>query len=209
MRSILLLSAVIFCVAAVSRAADETKSTQQADAKTNLTAPKSPNAQTQANADTQKPRIVFDGETFIFAWDGASETVKIKEFLPAGQTFDRWTRLVAINEYPNIDDPREFAQVMLNTLKQHNPKAGAQLQANDKTGEVVLDFVTWPEDKSYVEFDAFKFHRMEGGGIIGEQFAQRAYSAEDQIKLLDNLAELKKRVLPELAERGLPLSDTQ
>ncbi len=209
MRSILLLSAAIFCVAIVSRAADETKPTKKAAAKTILTAPKASHEQTAANADAKKPRIVFDGETFIFAWDGASETVKIKEFLPAGQNFDRWTKLVAINEYPNIDDPREFAQVMLNTLKQQNPKAGAQLQANDKTGEAVLDFVTWPEDKSYVEFDAFKFHRMEGGGIVGEQFAQRAYTAEDQLKLLDNLAQLKKRVLPELAEHGLPVSDTQ
>ena len=209
MRSLLLLSAAIFCMATIVRAADEAKpSNQAANSKTQTAAPKISDKQTPS-PDAEKPRIVFDGETFIFAWEGASPTVKIKEFLPAGQNFDNWTRLVAINEYPNVDDPREFAQVMLDSLKQQNPKAGTQLQANDKTGEVVLDFVTWPEDKSYVEFDVFKFHRLDGGGIVGEQFAQRTYTAEEQKTLHDGLAKLKQRVLPQMAEHGLPLSDTQ
>ena len=74
---------------------------------------------------------------------------------------------------------------------------------------MVLDFVTWPEDKSFLEFDVFKFHKLPDGGVLGEQFAQCAYTAQDQITLLDGLETLKKRVLPLMAEQGLQPSSQQ
>lgn len=210
MRTFLLLSAAILCTATIARAGHEAISDNESGSPSSAsTAPSAADTNNNDVPSPNLPPIVFDGETFLFAWEGASPTAKIKEFVPAGQHLDNWTRFVAINEYPNAQDPRIFAQGIVDQLKKQNPTAGSQLQENSKTGEVMLDFVTWPENKSYVEFDVFKFHKLPGGGIVGEQFAQRAYAVDEQKALLDGLEALKKRVLPMMAENGFQAAAPQ
>jgi hypothetical protein len=222
MRTFSLVLAALFCAAMACRADDTAAATQPApaptnDAAANDTAAPPSNTVTSETSGTpsdgdstaNKQHINFDGEKFLFAWEGASKTAKIKEFLPAGQNLDTWTRFVAINEYPHVNDPRDFAHNIVHALRKANPKTPAQMQENSKTGEIVLDFVTWPEDLSFVEFNVFKFHKVPGGGIVGEQYAQRAYTADDQKLPLDRLETLKKHVVPLMAEHGLQVSTEQ
>jgi hypothetical protein len=39
---------------------------------------------------------------------------------------------------------------------------------NPKTGDVMVDFVTWVPDNSFAEFNVFKYSKRQGGG--GEPF---------------------------------------
>ena len=71
----------------LSRADDQTISNREtATAKSDSAAPKVARPAGEEYHTTNDPSIMFDGETFLFAWEGASSTSKIKEFVPAGQT---------------------------------------------------------------------------------------------------------------------------
>jgi len=181
MRLLTGLAAVLFCVAGTIHAED--------------TAPG------DAASDSAKATVEFNGETLTLAWedkDVFGDT--IKEFIPADQTLDNWTRLAAAFEYPKIDDPREFAEGMVEQLTKDNPKTEYELLVNSESGEVILDFVAYPEDGSYAEFDVFQYRKKDGGGLVAYQYALRAYgdAKEQFVTALD--AEHRAKLIVALVE---------
>src|SRR5580698_3037949 len=64
----------------------------------------------QANAAETKNTVEFDGKTLVLAYEADSEGDSIKEFIPADETLDSWTRLAAVREHSDLDDPQEFAE---------------------------------------------------------------------------------------------------
>ena len=40
---------------------------------------------------------------------------------------------------------------------------------------MIVDFVTWPADPAFVEFNIFKYTRKPGGGLVAQQYALRDY----------------------------------
>jgi len=120
-------------------------------------------------------RVQFDGETLGLAFEGEDPGATIKEYLPAGEKLDRWTRLAAIRKFSNLDDPVAYATATIKELKQSYPQSPSAVIENPKTGAVVLDFVVWPEDASFVEFNVFRYEKRRGGGLISQQYAMRAY----------------------------------
>jgi hypothetical protein len=75
---------------------------------------------------------------------------------------------------------------------------------NPKTGEVVVDFVTWPADESFVEFNVFKYGRREGGGLVAQQYALRDY--KDPRGFMKGLKPVRTRLVSLMMEGGLRVS---
>jgi hypothetical protein len=145
--------------------------------------------------------VQFDGETLTLAYEGEQSGDTIKEFLPAGQKLDSWTKLAAIREYAGLDDPLALAAQTVKQLKKDYPLSPSSIIQNPKTGEVIVDFVVWPEDASFVEFNIFKYQKRPDGGLITQQYALRAY--RDQEGFLKGLRPVRERLVELMAEKGL------
>jgi hypothetical protein len=156
-----------------------------------------------AHADGQAPpkRLVFDGQTLVFAWQGGAPGETAREYIPPGEKLESWTKLASIREYPKLDDPRAVAANLVRALKQQNPAAQSATIENPATGEVIVDFVTWPADRAFVELNIFKYARRPGGGLLAQQYALREY--QDTTGFLQRLRPVRERLVGLMAREGL------
>jgi hypothetical protein len=158
-------------------------------------------------AEESNPRgttetVQIDGQTLLLAFEGKDPGATIKEYLPAGENLDSWTQLAAVREFDNIDDPAAYAAATIKQLEKDYPEAPSGLIENPKTGTVVFDFVVWPQDGSFVEFNVFRYEKREGGGLVSQQYALRAYK-NDAEKFLAGLRPIRERILEQMATSGL------
>lgn len=145
--------------------------------------------------------VVFDGKKFIQAFHKSDDTQSITEFLPEGQDLKSWTQLASIRTFPKLTEPRTAAAGLLRAVRENNPNAKSIMAENPKNGDVIIDFVTWPRDQSFVEFNIFRYTK-KGGGLLMEQYAQRAYG-NDARDLLIKLKSERQRLVDLMAKRGL------
>ena len=89
-------------------------------------------------------------------------------------------------------------------LKKQNPLASSSLIQNPKTGEVIADFITWPPDQAFVEFNIFKYSRKPGGGLIAQQYALREY--RDTTTFLKEFKPVRARLVDLMAKGGLQVA---
>jgi hypothetical protein len=151
----------------------------------------------------KKESVAFDGTTLLLASTNENPGERVREFIPEGQKLDSWTKLASIREYPKLDDPRAVAENVLRALKQQNPAAQGAIIQNPKTGEVIVDFVTWPADNAFVEFNVFKYSQKPGGGLVAQQFALREY--KDTSAFLKGLKPMRTRLIELMAKGGLEI----
>ncbi len=144
----------------------------------------------------------FDGQVLVLAFEGNDSGATIKEFIPAGETLDSWTKLAAIRQFDHLDDPVAYGVATVEELKQKHPQSPSSLNKNPKTGGVILDFVVWPEDASFVEFNVFLYDNRPGGGLVSQQYALRAYGADAEL-FLKNLRPVRERLVKRMAKGGL------
>lgn len=154
---------------------------------------------------TPTEQITFDGQKLKLAFDADAQGDTIKEYIPDGEKLDKWTKLASIREYPKLNDAHELAAAVVHEVEGKNLKADAHLKQNEETGETVIDFIVWPEDKSFAEFNVFKFHKNEDGGITSEQYAVREYKEPE--KFVEELAPLRERLIEQMTADGLQKSD--
>jgi hypothetical protein len=90
---------------------------------------------------TEQETVRFDNETFILAYRNEDSGKTIREFLPARQKLESWTKLAAIHEFLELNDADEYALQLERTAKEQYPKSPTAVQKNEKTGQVLVDFV--------------------------------------------------------------------
>ncbi|HEY4313259.1 MAG TPA: hypothetical protein VGN12_27660 [Pirellulales bacterium] len=131
--------------------------------------------------------VTIDGREFKPAFVEAVAGASLMEFVPTGETLENWTRLAAIREYAELDNPLEVVQEIVKKLDKCDPPANAEVMQNPKNGAVVLSFTVWSEDKSFAEYNVFEYCRRPEGGLVSYQYAIRAYGdeAEPFAKSLD------------------------
>jgi hypothetical protein len=145
--------------------------------------------------------ITFDGTRLVHAAEGTTPVERWREFVPQGEKVDRWTKLASIREYPTHDDPKALAGELVRTLKKRYPDAPSSILENKSTGEVIVDFIAWPADRAFTEFNVFRYGRRDGGGVVAQQYALRAYG--DATVFLQGLKGQRKRVVDAMAKDGL------
>lgn len=119
---------------------------------------------------------IVDGELFEKIFMGQNlPSNKLIEYVRDGETFEKWTKLVgyAYKKVLGLDNsPPKFAAALGQAVKATNPGAQFQIVENPTTGEVLIDFLTWPKDGSYMEFNVFKIKKADDGlGIYTLQLA--------------------------------------
>jgi hypothetical protein len=141
-------------------------------------------------------RIRFQNENFIFAWE--KKDGMVHEFFRSSETANNWTKLIAIHFFPSQSDPKSAVVNLATVLKRQNPNARFQIIENPATGNVIIDFITWPPDSSCVEFNVFKYKpNPNGKGLVAFQFAMR--DTEYPRILFRKLKNIRPQIIKEMA----------
>lgn len=145
--------------------------------------------------------LTFDGTRLVEAADGTTRVERWREFVPAGETLERWTKLASVREYPTHTDVKALAGELVRALKRRYPEAPSSILENPTTGEVIVDFIVWPPDRAFTEFDLFRYGKRDGGGVVAQQYALRVYG--DATAFLRALKAERARLLDLMAKEGL------
>ena len=159
---------------------------------------------TEQSQPSANQTIKFDGNVLELASQEESPGQSLKEFIPAGETLDTWTKLAAIREYKDFDDPKLMVGSLVKQLNKQYPDSPSSIIENPTTGEVIVDFVVWPPDASFVEFNVFKYSKNPEGGLVSQQYALREY--KDAEGFLKGLRPVRERLV-ELMTDGLQPGD--
>jgi hypothetical protein len=126
----------------------------------------------------QSGTITFDGEEYLKKFVGMPPgRDKLVEYVRKSESFEKWTRLIGFRyqQLAVIDnDPVKVAQAMARTIKAANPQAQSKIIVSEDKAEAIIDFLTWPPDRSFMEFDIFRYARSrDGKAVVSIQFAHR------------------------------------
>ncbi len=120
----------------------------------------------------------FDGEVYELQHAVLpAKGDRLQEFIRPGESLQSWTRLIGLRlQHVPGADPLALAVALHRTVLQNNPQAQAVVATNEARTEGVTDFLTWPADGSYLEFNIFRYARPAGAtGILSFQVAHRFY----------------------------------
>jgi len=153
------------------------------------------------------PKIVnICGITFHRAFEESKNGVFLIEYVPENETVENWTYLFAIRKeqfpYSPIIRVKGFAE----HLKRKNPDWGMRVLNNEATGDAMIDFLIWPEDNSYVEFNVWKFMQAEDRRLISYQFARSVSSGNPLFEqFIKDFKEYETEIAEAMGNFELPL----
>lgn len=128
--------------------------------------------------DAQETVFIFDGDSFSKKFVGSPPNGdKLLEFVRESESFESWTKLIGFRyqQLPKLEnDPEKAARALAQVVKTTNPQAQVQVMANKQTHEALVNFVTWPPDAKYMEFNVFRYVQSEDGkALVSLQLAYR------------------------------------
>lgn len=126
------------------------------------------------------PTVEFGDERYTLAYEDQATLPDgqpgngIAEFTRAGETVNDWSKLFAFHAYPEMgDDPLAAVQAVGKAVKETNKDANYAIVVDDRTGEAIIDFLTWAPESDVMEFNVFKYARAaDGRGLVAMQYAQ-------------------------------------
>jgi hypothetical protein len=145
--------------------------------------------------------VEFDGHTLVLAWQNTTDVEQVKEYIPLGQKLNHWTMLASIRQFPALADVKQVVGAMVNQLKKQYPQSPMAILEQPESGDVIIDFVVWPPDASFVEFNVFRYQKNPQGGLVAEQYALREYQNPEAF--LKGLRPLRERLVNLMASEGL------
>jgi hypothetical protein len=159
-----------------------------------------------ARADT--PAVVFGDDRFTLAFEDQATLPDgeagdgIAEFTLAGETVDDWSKLFAFHAYPEMgDDPLAAVETVGKVVKETNKDANYAIVTNDKTGEAIIDFLTWTPESDVMEFNVFKYARSaDRRGLVAMQYAQHIKLGEIDV---EGMRALRQRTVDEMATEDI------
>ena len=140
--------------------------------------------------------VTFDAQTLHLCWQGDIPGGTAREFVPAGERPEAWTRLASIRTYAGAQDPKALAVSLVTGVKAESPQAPCSIRQDATTGDVLVDYVFWPADNSSVEFNVFRFAKADGG-VVAHQYAIREH--RDPKGFIEELRPVRERLLGAMA----------
>ena len=152
----------------------------------------------------ETPMIDFSGQKYHLDYQDRARLPHggfgdgVAEFTLPGETVNDWTKLFAFHSYPEAGDNPGLAAATLGKLvKEVNKDANFAITEDPKTGEAIVDFLTWAPESDVMEFNVFKYARAaDGPGLVALQYAQRFKA--DNLDVVDFRA-LRQHSVEEMA----------
>jgi hypothetical protein len=162
-----------------------------------------------ASAHAEPLTAVFGGETYTLAFEhtveqpAANAGEGLAEFTLKGETVEDWSKLFAYHAYPQIgDDPVAAVKTLGKVIKETNKDANFAIIEDPKTGEAIIDFLTWvPGGEGPMEFNVFKYAKAKDGpGLVAIQFAQHV--TPDEVGV-EGMRELREKSVQYMADTDI------
>lgn len=159
--------------------------------------------------------IEFNGESYRLSWSSHPTPSYYKqEYLPPGQTSERFQRMVLIETSVRGVDVNGAVAAQVNRLnkrKSTDPTVNFAAFKNPKNGETILDFILSAKDakgEDVVEWNAYRYAawRGKGGesGVLLVGISRRAYG-DDATDFLRELKSVRPAEIKALASYPLPI----
>jgi hypothetical protein len=159
--------------------------------------------------------IEFNGESYRLSWSSHPTPDYYKqEYLPPGQTSERFQRMVLIEATVRGVDVSDAVAAQVNRLnkrKSTDPTVNFAAFKNPKNGEIVLDFILSakdPKGEDVVEWNAYRYvkRRGKGGesGVLLFGISRRAYG-DNTTDFLRGLKSVRPAEIKALASYPLPV----
>ena len=151
--------------------------------------------------------IKMEGKTLPQEFVGEmSRTQRLKEYIPANETFERWTRLMGLRlqNSPQINnDPMQMAQNMATLAQQRYPDMPKSNIVRQKDSVIVQFYAYQTGKNGILETNVFRYWQGKEG-LYSLQFARRAplssmneasakNLANQSIALIKKIANVDKR----------------
>ena len=158
--------------------------------------------------------IEFNGESYRLSWSSHPKPDYYKqEYLPSGQTSERFQRMVlieAIVRGVDINDAVAAKVSMLNKRKSTDPTVNFAVVKNPKNNEIILDSILNAEDPKgddIVEWNAYRYAALKGkggaSGVLLFGISRRGYG-DDATDFLRRLKAARPGEINALAAYPLP-----
>ena len=83
----------------------------------------------------------------------------VAEFIPKGETLEKWTHLASIRRFPEQDDPQALAKTTVEGVAEQYPGAPTNIQNDPQGSDAVIEFIVSPPDDSFAEYNLFATRR--------------------------------------------------
>jgi hypothetical protein len=130
---------------------------------------------------TKQEFVEFDGNRLPFAYEGQVPGTKFRQYVPAGEGLKNWTKMARIEHYSNVNDPRVLAKDLARLTRKMNPDAPLEARYNNEKRIAMVDFITWPPNSAYVEFNVFRIEQEGKDGLVSYNYAVREYQDPSSI----------------------------
>ena len=163
---------------------------------------------TVALARAETPTVEFGGERFTLNFEDqatledGSRGEGLAEFTLPGETVEDWSKLFAYHAYPEMgDDPVAAVKMVGKVVKETNKDANFAIVENEKTGEAIIDFLTWTPESDVMEFNVFKYARAaDGKGLVAMQYAQHIKLGDIDV---EGMRALRARTVDDMAVENI------
>ncbi|MGQ4274428.1 hypothetical protein [Terrihabitans sp. B22-R8] len=150
--------------------------------------------------------VSFDSKAYALAWSAQPSPAYFKqEYVPAGQSVKTYTDMFLIEAVAQKIRPVDAASSQIATLngrKGSDPVVNYDVVRNDRTGEVLLDFVIsdLKANPVIVEWNAYRYVPLKGrDGVALYAISRRAYGEADAKTLLQGLQTWRSKTINALA----------
>jgi len=159
--------------------------------------------------------IEFNGESYRLSWSSHPKPYYYKqEYLPPGQTSERFQRMVLIEatvQGLDINDAVAAKVSMLNKRRSTDPTVNFATFKNPKNDEIILDFILSAQDpkgEDVVEWNAYRYATLKGkggaSGVLLFGISRRGYG-DDATNFLRRLKSARPAEINALAAQPLPV----
>lgn len=159
--------------------------------------------------------LAFQDENYFLAWSSeASESYLKQEYVPEGQTVERFEDMILVEAVSGSISPMDAAAAqiqMLDGRKGSDPVVNYAVVQNEATGEVLLDFVIsdLSADPVVVEWSAYRYHPLtDGDGVALLGISRRGYGEDGATEFMGGLGSMRGAAIAALAALPFPAVKT-
>ncbi|MDE0451768.1 MAG: hypothetical protein OXI90_08365 [Gammaproteobacteria bacterium] len=150
--------------------------------------------------------VKIGSEVFHIASSESTDEATIKEFVPAGETIDNWTAMVAVRHFEKLHGPRIYIQNVAEAYRRSMPRMGFATGRVGSAEAWDIDFIMYDRSKrtdGFVEWNYLRAERRKfGEGIFVNQYVRRwRYSRSiEEVFGSPELPSFREEILPVLKQ---------
>lgn len=150
--------------------------------------------------------VKIGSDVFHIASSDSTDEATIKEFVPAGETIDNWTAMVAVRHFEKLHGPRIYIQNVAEAYRRSMPRMGFATGRVGSAEAWDIDFIMYDRSKrtdGFVEWNYLRAERRKfGEGIFVNQYVRRwRYSRSiEEVFGSPELPSFREEILPVLKQ---------